>query len=869
MMASNLPSSFDVDFYYCDAAPYIGSDYRHPDTDPARLRYMQERGVNLIKFSVGAKDVTTPTHDWVDTDFWKIFRPERYDFVQTAKAGPAEYPYFLLELPVVEYVTLSAGVDKSANIACSIHLSQWQRAQWFRSGGDLSKSAVIPIPAEPPATGLDMRGDLGIPSNELVAGFHQRVDEHIFSPIPLQAFAKVARSDWHFILMGGGEAYKKQARQLGLRNVHFVPHSGSSEQISRFLNSLDVFAHGRSDGETFGTVFAEAMMHGRPCLSHRSAIANAQPETMGPAGLFAESAQDYADKLERLLVDSSLRQRLASKARRHAEEYYSIPACVDELTRIYAKVVDTEIHSDEVRRIEYGHSELGFLYAGELSSPTSPAYHILSGTVSPEIGVHLVRHLSPFVKRYVDIGASTGIYGCLVAKDGAADAELHEFELEDSGYRYTKRTVWLNNWEDRVVVHRLGSGRQPSELESRLMATATSSISSRDHSEGVADESRRAATVDDFADAFGLSRVDLLRIDARGVANGHLEGARRVIARDCPVLLLDLGTGVGVSSDDDRVGPNTFSWLHAAGYKTLECTDEPKFREAALWDKRTASGLYVALHKVRHVRLELGLRERVTRLAKQMRRERYRRRWSLAKRALKNPSWAFRRVLGRTIQELRRISQRESALTSYGQHHSEYARPDALARHLSTYRTYEEQDLFNHPENRFGELIGKHPEVRGVAVDIGAGAGWLSARLSRDFGKVIAIEPSAAAVNLAKQMYSDAKFGNIEWVQGMAQEMIRNLRLDSPSFFVTGCVLSHLPDNVAEQICSAINKVAPQGSILAFAECWGPESHEFMWHVRTQEWWRRALPGWKLDFHGPQIQGVSGRHKGIHGVRVG
>src|SRR5438552_1229543 len=89
MMAANLPrEKFSIDYFYCDAAPYVGSDYRHADTDPDRKCYLEERQVSLIKFRVGAKDVTTPTHDWIDTDFWQIFHPEQYDFIQTAKAGP-------------------------------------------------------------------------------------------------------------------------------------------------------------------------------------------------------------------------------------------------------------------------------------------------------------------------------------------------------------------------------------------------------------------------------------------------------------------------------------------------------------------------------------------------------------------------------------------------------------------------------------------------------------------------------------------------------------------------------------------------------------------------------------------------------------
>jgi glycosyltransferase involved in cell wall biosynthesis len=118
--------------------------------------------------------------------------------------------------------------------------------------------------------------------------------------------------------------------------VHFLDHSGDPKRISGFLNTLDLFAHGRRDGETFGTVLAEAMMHGKPCLSHYSSIgANAQPETMGPAGLFAHDEKDYAEKLERLFADDGLRRRLAAEARPRAEALYSAGRCVGDLSGLY------------------------------------------------------------------------------------------------------------------------------------------------------------------------------------------------------------------------------------------------------------------------------------------------------------------------------------------------------------------------------------------------------------------------------------------------------------------------------------------------------------------------------------------------------
>ena len=86
-IAANLDKNkYLVDFYYCDTATYIGSDYIHPDNDFDRMVYCYSNGVRLIKFFVKHKDLRVHTHDWVDTDFWEIFDESRYDIIQTGRA---------------------------------------------------------------------------------------------------------------------------------------------------------------------------------------------------------------------------------------------------------------------------------------------------------------------------------------------------------------------------------------------------------------------------------------------------------------------------------------------------------------------------------------------------------------------------------------------------------------------------------------------------------------------------------------------------------------------------------------------------------------------------------------------------------------
>ncbi|MEO5357097.1 MAG: glycosyltransferase family 4 protein [Nitrospirae bacterium YQR-1] len=453
MMAANLPRKrFVVDFYYCDSAPYIGSDWTHPDTDPQRLKFMLDHGVNLRKFHVGFKDLTTETHQWVDTDFREIFDETLYDLIQCAKAGPMEYPFYLINKPVVEYVTLLAGVDLSPNIAWSIHLSQWQRIRWAKWGGNLSKSSVIPIPSYPPASEENLREELGIPPGAVVMGFHQRVDNNIASPVPLTAFSRLRNiKDCWFIIMGGGDFYRKLAGRLSIENIHFLGHSGDSLRISKFLNTLDIFAHGRADGETYGTVLAEALIHGKPCISHLSTFgANAQPETMGPSGLFAMDVDDYTEKLQTLVEDKQYRKKLAAKALPHAETYFNLQSAVRNLTGVYKKVLGLESKKSKKNQIPYYYSRYGFLYSTTEPEKTNSFKHILADNISDEFPLMAAVFLLKEVDTVVDVAAEGSFYFALAA---SKNKKVHVFETNAKALSCLNETIRLNNWEDTVQVH--------------------------------------------------------------------------------------------------------------------------------------------------------------------------------------------------------------------------------------------------------------------------------------------------------------------------------------------------------------------------------------------------------------------------------
>lgn len=359
IIAANLDKSiFDVTYYYCDSAPYIGDHkYTHPGTDTDRLEYMKQHNIRLVEFHVGAKDITTPTHIWRDTNFWEKFDQDKYDLIQTTRAGHKEYPFTLIrKTPILEILGLQAGCDNQFNIARTLHVSKENMHAWIRTGGDKERARLVSLPIEISDTGVeDLRKELGLASDVFVYGMHQRVSDDIFSPIPLLAYKKIESAQTAFVLMGGSQKYREQAEILGLKNIHIIPPSGNTTAIERFLKTLNVFAHGRLDGEVNSQAIAEALFFGLPIVSHTSAINNGHIEGIADAGrvLPREDATEYAMELEKLHKNHSYYRMRSIAARERFLEHYDLSHQIGIFEDLYREVVRNPF-PHPIRRLLFG-----------------------------------------------------------------------------------------------------------------------------------------------------------------------------------------------------------------------------------------------------------------------------------------------------------------------------------------------------------------------------------------------------------------------------------------------------------------------------------------------------------------------------------
>ena len=336
-LAVNLPKDkFDVTYFYCDAAPYIGSDFAHLDTDTFRLEYMRNSSVNIVKFDVGFKDVTTPTHDWVDTNLWDVFDESHFDIIQTGRSGHPEYPFtHISKTPIVDSIHLPDMAEKKENVAKVVLVAEEQHQRWNAAGGEHDKAVVIPPAIEMPDVEGDLREELKIAKDTVVYGMHQRADDGIFSQVlmPCWQGSRASKENTCLVILGGSQYYKAHADQLGLDNVLFLPPTGDVKRVHQFLNTIDVYTHARKDGEQCSSSIIEALYHGIPVIGH-IAPSMGHRDQIRDAGYICSTFKEYADAIDEL-YDPINREKLSTIASRRYKETFSLESVVDAYIDIY------------------------------------------------------------------------------------------------------------------------------------------------------------------------------------------------------------------------------------------------------------------------------------------------------------------------------------------------------------------------------------------------------------------------------------------------------------------------------------------------------------------------------------------------------
>jgi glycosyltransferase involved in cell wall biosynthesis len=163
-------------------------------------------------------------------------------------------------------------------------------------------------------------------------------------PVLLAAATRPELSDLKLLIVGDGhqlEPLKKEAAELGIAaRVHFT---GRQDDVTRWLNMMDVFALPSIVDEGVPQALSQAMASGLPVVTTASgAITEIVRE--GETGLFVprEDSAALAAAIKRLLDDSALAKKLGTAARAHIESAYTRKKMLDDMEVLLSRAAGTK-----------------------------------------------------------------------------------------------------------------------------------------------------------------------------------------------------------------------------------------------------------------------------------------------------------------------------------------------------------------------------------------------------------------------------------------------------------------------------------------------------------------------------------------------
>jgi glycosyltransferase involved in cell wall biosynthesis len=284
-------------------------------------------------------------HLYTDNELPKRMRNISPHILHVHHSGEIEAPLdqynAIADVPVI-FTTNIFGLQgrspEQERISKILFVSEWLKnveASWAK---DDIRCDVLYNPVEKPFTDDDLRSELDIPENTFVIGRIGRNADDIHDTISLKAYKELENDNTLFLVLSPPPIMIEEARELGIRNIRFLPPSTDDTFISRFYNTLDIFAHARFDGETFGCVIAEAMIHGKPVVTHHSHIRNSQSELVGATCGFVAARNDYnsyASFIKTVMADKELKLQLGADARKEALVNFEAEAVTKKLERFY------------------------------------------------------------------------------------------------------------------------------------------------------------------------------------------------------------------------------------------------------------------------------------------------------------------------------------------------------------------------------------------------------------------------------------------------------------------------------------------------------------------------------------------------------
>lgn len=208
--------------------------------------------------------------------------------------------------------------------------------------------SVIFNPIMPKLCNENLRQELGIPEDAFVFGKISRASNEIFTPITYLAYKKNENPNAYFIQMGINKATEEIAAKLNLKNFIAIDQTLDEIRISKFYNTFDLYCHGNKLGETFGNTVAEAMMHGKPVITHIGdpSWPQAQCEVIDKEDHIVRRQDihayvEYGDLMNTLMNDKNKYNEFQSYCEQRAKDYFDYKIVASKYAELFTGILNS------------------------------------------------------------------------------------------------------------------------------------------------------------------------------------------------------------------------------------------------------------------------------------------------------------------------------------------------------------------------------------------------------------------------------------------------------------------------------------------------------------------------------------------------
>jgi glycosyltransferase involved in cell wall biosynthesis len=283
-----------------------------------------------------------------DPSHWNAVVAEiQPDILHVYRSGFPEWPEPGRDVEVPNFVETNVFgfVDRNLQVTKTLFMSKWLMD--FAIRGHDNRFDFVNNPVEEPYTNDTYSWR---EPGAIYLGRCGRPDNGIYNAVSVLAALQLRQQgyDIRFAVVAPPSNMVDDLVKFGIP-FHVIPPTVEPLALSMFYNSIDIYAHARADGETFGVNIAEAMMHSKPVVTHIAVpsmpgmgVFQAQTQLVehGVTGFVCENdPTTYATYLKKLIDSPDVAMAFGGMGSQRAMEQFHAEVCAKKLGGIYEELV--------------------------------------------------------------------------------------------------------------------------------------------------------------------------------------------------------------------------------------------------------------------------------------------------------------------------------------------------------------------------------------------------------------------------------------------------------------------------------------------------------------------------------------------------